>query len=467
MTSNRWLQRLNCARRRRRFAHRRPSCRRTHLLPLQPTRVQGIVTWYQRGLGLYLRGTDGSLWVQTAQMLDLQPGAKVEALGLSMPAPFRPFLQAMNVRPLGQESPPAALRLKVEELFTGRQQGELVSVEAEFVEAFRGAEHALILQLREAGRLLQARLAVQRPGEFALAPGSRVRVTGICETRAARQLWTPQVAAGIEIQLRSAADVELLARPRWWTVQRLLPVLGLLAAALALAAGWVMALRRRVVAQTEIIRQKLEREAIWEERTRIAQDLHDDVGASLTQISLLGELVRRSGAAAEPAQQQLGKITAKARETVRALDEIVWTVNPRNDTLPRAASYIANSVHDLLQDTGTRCRLHVPDDLPERMLNAKVRHHLYLAVKEAVRNVLKHARATELRLNLVVSDAEIAVTLADNGCGFDLAAVDPARNGLTNLRRRLEDVGGRFEIQSQPGQGTQVNLTVPLGGRIA
>jgi signal transduction histidine kinase len=228
-----------------------------------------------------------------------------------------------------------------------------------------------------------------------------------------------------------------------------------------------MALRRRVATQTRIIHQKVEREAIWEERSRIAQDLHDDVGASLTQISLLGEIVRRGGTSSGPIHDQLSKISLKAKEAVRALDEIVWTVNPRNDTLPRVASYLSNVARDLLQETGIRCRYRIPESLPELTLNAKIRHELLLAVKEALRNVLKHSQATEFRLTLSVSPGELRVSVADNGCGFDPAAADPGRNGLANMERRLLQVGGRFELQSKPGEGTEVKLMVPLAGEIA
>jgi signal transduction histidine kinase len=117
----------------------------------------------------------------------------------------------------------------------------------------------------------------------------------------------------------------------------------------------------------------------------------------------------------------------------------------------------------LLQGTDIRCRLLVPDELPEVEITSRLRHHLLLAVKEAVRNVIKHSRATELRFQLAASERELTLTIADDGQGFDPETADSRRNGMSNLADRLREVGGRFEVQTQPGQGTTVRLTVPLG----
>ncbi|MCU0772510.1 MAG: sensor histidine kinase [Verrucomicrobia bacterium] len=430
---------------------------------LEPVRVLGVVSFLQPGEGFYIRGEDGSLWVQTAQQTDLFAGAEVEVTGLPMPSPFRPFIQGIQVRQLNLVAMPTPIHCRAIELFSGRLHGELVCLEAELVEAYRGAQEVLILQLREGNRILQARMTLPGPGDLPIAPGSRLRVTGICEAQAAHQLWTPQVADRIEIRMRSLADAVVLAAPRWWNMQRLLAAVGVLLAGLLVVAGWVVLLRRRVIAQTQIIRQKLERETLWEERSRIAHDLHDDVGASLTQISNLGELAVRRAAQPEEQKRHLTALILKARQTVQALDEIVWTISPRNDALPRSGSYFSHAVRDLLQGTDIRCRLLVPDELPEVEITSRLRHHLLLAVKEAVRNVIKHSRATELRFQLAASERELTLTIADDGQGFDPETADSRRNGMSNLADRLREVGGRFEVQTQPGQGTTVRLTVPLG----
>ena len=153
---------------------------------------------------------------------------------------------------------------------------------------------------------------------------------------------------------------------------------------------------------------------------------------------------------------------SKARQTVRALDEIVWTVSPRNDALPRSASYFSHTVSDLLQGTGIRCRLRIPDELPEARLTSKSRHQVLLAVKEAVRNVIKHSGASELQFALDATGQELTISIRDNGKGFDPGAAGLERNGLFNMPRRLEELGGRFQLESEPGKGTSVVFTVPM-----
>jgi signal transduction histidine kinase len=140
------------------------------------------------------------------------------------------------------------------------------------------------------------------------------------------------------------------------------------------------------------------------------------------------------------------------------MDEIVWTINPKNDTLDHLANYIFQYAQEYFQDTGVSCRLDVPAQLPDRPLSTEVRHNLFMAVKEALNNALKHAAATEVRIGLGLMDGRLTITIADNGRGF---AVGPARgkgNGLENMNQRLEHIGGRLVLDSEPGRGTSIRL---------
>jgi signal transduction histidine kinase len=140
------------------------------------------------------------------------------------------------------------------------------------------------------------------------------------------------------------------------------------------------------------------------------------------------------------------------------MDEIVWTINPKNDTLENLANYIFQYAQDFFQNSGVRCRLDLPAALPEMTLSTQERHNLFMAVKEALNNVLKHARATEVRISLVSTGDKLIITVADNGHGF---ATDPAPasgNGLANMRQRLERIGGRLSLESRPGQGTEIKM---------
>jgi signal transduction histidine kinase len=148
------------------------------------------------------------------------------------------------------------------------------------------------------------------------------------------------------------------------------------------------------------------------------------------------------------------------------MDEIVWAVDPQHDTLDSLANYFSKLIHELLADSGIRCRLDFPVYLPAWPVTAEIRHNLFLAFKETLHNMLKHSGATEVQICLTLERAAFAVKIQDNGRGFSPAAAAdtavPRRNGLANMRQRLREIGGSCEIQSQPGQGTQVTFLLPM-----
>lgn len=195
-------------------------------------------------------------------------------------------------------------------------------------------------------------------------------------------------------------------------------------------------------------------------RVRIATDLHDDVGSRLTKVAMVTELAEREAAAAPALQPHIANISRTVREITRAMDEIVWTINPRNDTLEDLANYIFQYAQEYFQNTGVRCRLDVPSDLPHRAVTTAQRHNLFMAFKEALNNVLKHSGATEVRIGLTRAEHSLTLVIADNGRGLT-AQPDPTGIGLTNMRRRLEQVGGRLHLVSKSGGGTIVTMEVP------
>ena len=211
----------------------------------------------------------------------------------------------------------------------------------------------------------------------------------------------------------------------------------------------------------------LERQhAIERERIRIARDLHDDLGASLTEIDLLGALAERGGPTTPEVADRLRSLRGKARETVMSLDEIVWAVDPRNDTLGALGEYVGSFAQQFFRATATRCRLAIdpePRDLP---LDSEVRHALFLAFKEGVNNVARHAGAEECRISLAVTGGELRIEVSDDGCGFDAAAAGfVAGEGLRNIRERLAACGGWQRIDSAPGKGTTIALGLPVANR--
>jgi signal transduction histidine kinase/ligand-binding sensor domain-containing protein len=236
-----------------------------------------------------------------------------------------------------------------------------------------------------------------------------------------------------------------------------------------IVAGVSIAVRR---AATRKYRRKLallqQQHAIERDRARIAKDIHDDIGAGLTQITLLAELVRR-----EPEQTgaNLERITHSARKLTKAMDEIVWAVDPQHDTFEGLMDYISAYAEDFLRVAGIRCRMDLPVALPVMQVDAELRYNLFLALKEALNNVVKHAKATEVWLRLKIEASSFTLTVEDNGGGLPAASGVAAMgaqsgdrlasgSGLGNLKKRLDAIGGDCTVQSGPGQGTRVTMTV-------
>jgi len=269
----------------------------------------------------------------------------------------------------------------------------------------------------------------------------------------------------------TGASVALTILPYYWQTWSFKISIAL-AAALAIGGTARTVTRRRYRRRLE----HLERQrGIERERARIAKDIHDDLGASLTRITLLSQSARNPGGDPAKAMRDLDHIYLTARELTKAMDEIVWAVNPHHDTLDSLVTYLGRFAQEFSGAASIRCRLDVPIQLPSWPLTAEVRHNLFLAVKEALNNALKHSQATEINLSLQLGDKSFALAIMDNGCGFDtsLAGVNsdttasgnarPASgNGLPNMRKRLEEIGGHCFIISSPGTGTKVTLAVKI-----
>lgn len=239
-------------------------------------------------------------------------------------------------------------------------------------------------------------------------------------------------------------------------------------AALALVGGvarLVSARRFRLRLAALSAQQAMERE-----RMRIARDMHDEIGSKLTKISFMSERAKRELQGQEPVAKKLDSIAGTSRDLLQTLDEIVWAVNPHNDTLEHLAAYLGQYATEYLQNTAVECELHIPRGLPHHPLSAEARHNLFLAFEESLNNALKHGRPTRVCVDMQITPSQFEIRIEDNGCGFDSALLDgrPAqngtagRNGLQNMRQRLELLGGHCNILSRAGQGTTVSLTLPL-----
>lgn len=247
-------------------------------------------------------------------------------------------------------------------------------------------------------------------------------------------------------------------RKAWFIATAALCLLGLIVGIVHYAST------QRLQRQLAGLRQQ---QALEKERARIARDIHDQLGASLTQVSLLGEMVESDKNSPDEVESHARQISQTARETAVALDEIVWTVNPSNDTLEGLANYLCKYAQEYLGVAELRVRLDVPAQLPPAVITPEVRHNVFLAAKEAITNIVRHAQARSAFLRLRVEPAAFVVEIQDDGRGIPNLAEKLAgpRNGLRNMAKRMEDIGGSFAAVPAPGGGTLISLTVPLQPR--
>jgi signal transduction histidine kinase len=210
----------------------------------------------------------------------------------------------------------------------------------------------------------------------------------------------------------------------------------------------------------EMVRLKHQRE-LEQERLRIAHDIHDDLGARVTQISLLSAMSQENSAYPDKARADFGRVSKMSRDLVSALYETVWAVNPENDNLDALGNYLRQMVKQLCEQTALRCRFHVQELPHEVQVSSQTRHNITMAVKEAVHNIIKHARASEVTIRIAFAGGVLDVFVQDNGSGFQPDGSFPG-NGLSNMKQRLQNIGGSCFVESAPGQGTTIRMRLKV-----
>lgn len=198
------------------------------------------------------------------------------------------------------------------------------------------------------------------------------------------------------------------------------------------------------------------------QRARIARDIHDDLGARLTQLVLLGEIAQSELPSQSETRGQIERICEQARDLGHAMDEVVWAVSSRRDTLRDFVAHVCKHAQLFLKDTSIRCRLDVEPELPPTPFDLASRRNLLLAVKEAINNAAKHSGARELVLRIHRQGDGVRVVVEDDGNGFEISQADPSRNGMLNMAQRMEEVGGQFTINSTPDRGCRLEFNLPF-----
>lgn len=201
--------------------------------------------------------------------------------------------------------------------------------------------------------------------------------------------------------------------------------------------------------------------ALEDLRMSIAANLHDDVGARLTKVAMITEHVNHQVGSEHRIKPGIDAIARATADVTRAMDEVVWTINPKNDTVENLANYVFHYAQEYFQNTNVRCLLDFPTELPARSIPTAMRHNLFMTLKEALNNVLKHSKASEVRIQLHTRERGLVIDIVDDGSGFDVERARGAGDGLKNMRQRVEQFGGQVGWFTAPGKGTRVTIEMP------
>ncbi|HEY1123105.1 MAG TPA: ATP-binding protein [Haloferula sp.] len=395
------------------------------------------------------------------------PGDQVEVVGFARTGPISPAIVHPVIKVLGHGSLPESKEVDGSKLPDMALDGDLVRMKGRVIsDTIQGGERRLEL---ESGALrFFAAGPADAVSEGSIPQDSWVRVDGVYFATAPDPLAMGQ--GSFEIRMIGERSIQVVSSPPWWTPRKLLLLVAVLFGGLALVLVWVTGLQRVVKRRTSQLAEEIAKKehaeserALEQERARVARDLHDELGAGLTEIGLLGSLMANPSVAPAAKSGYLGTLGDVSRSLVSALDEIVWAINPDYDAVDDLAGYLWLQAQRLLKPAGIECSPVTPVSIPSGRLGSRSRQSLMMAFKEALNNVIKHSGASRVDLALRIEQDNVVVSIADNGAGIpDGSEPLPGSQGLAGMRDRMRELGGDCEIVAGPEGGTVVNLMLPL-----
>jgi signal transduction histidine kinase len=422
---------------------------------------------YKGNAGYFLSDGNNGLRLVPAGPLTVNVCEVVEAVGFLELSGPSPVMREAIARRLSLAELPRPRRLDPENLVRDEYDSRLVQIDGVLI-GLSSKPDGAVLEMQSGLRRFAA--SVEGTNELArtLIIGSKLRLTGVYMGQGGNRVLGRPIDS-FQLLLNSTFDIEVLGRPSLWTLKRMLSLMGILVTILIIAVFWIKLLHRKVADRTAQLetqiqkRQQAERQRlVAQERARVAHDLHDDLGAGLTEVNMLTSLIKSNATSPTEKDHYLDQLSEMAVRMVTSLDEIVWAVNPRNDTIASLASYFAAYAQRFLELASIKCALEIADNLPDYHLDSKFRHEVFLAFKEALNNVIQHAGATTVVLRISVRDQMLIIIVADNGRGISPGAPGPGADGLANMRTRLSVLDGQCEIESGPEHGTSVRFCAPL-----
>ena len=426
--------------------------------------VQGVVTYAQPGLNIWIRDASSGLRIQCGQQDVLRVGDEIDVLGFPSYGSSTPLLEDAVYRKISHTALPAPVTLtNFSQAYD--HQDDLVAIEAKLIE-IQTVLNERTLTLDKDGKTFKAVLRLKpAPVQPDWQVGSVVAATGICsfvydESRPMAGVWRPQ---SFQILLRSAADLKVIHPPSWWTPKHGIYLLGAVAASSLLATGWVVVLsreqkRRRKMAESEFA-------AILSERNRLAREIHDTLAQGLGAISMQLELVKsRLPPEANGAGEHLEQAHRLVRSNLADARNTIWNMRSQVLETGNLASALGDILQQLSGNTAVEGRMRVEGRL--RRLPPVTENNLLRIGQEAITNAMKHAQARLIEVVLEFAEKEVRLSVKDDGRGFDPAQPRAAHSGfgLVGMRERGEELQARLSVSSIRGRGTEIVLVVPVAG---
>ena len=247
----------------------------------------------------------------------------------------------------------------------------------------------------------------------------------------------------------------IIVHPWWWQTWAFRVGIACLGIGLLMAA--IRFYYQRKLEKQKIILER--RQAVEKERTRIATDMHDDLGANLSRIKFLIETIGIKKQKREGIKDEISSIRHYAHEMIDKMGEIVWALNEKNDSLSDLLAYSRAYAVEYLSQNGIQSNVQIPKEIPSLFVSGEFRRNVYLSIKEALHNIVKHSQADTVDI-CVETQMQLFIRIHDNGRGFDETNIRPFSNGIVNMKKRIANLGGNFEIINT--EGSTIILIVPL-----
>jgi signal transduction histidine kinase len=429
-------------------------------------RVRGVVIYSQPGEGFWIHGTGGGTRIYSKENSLLPVGTEVDVFGFLKRGEYGPALEDAIYRKAGQFHLPAPIPL-ASATNALDHDSDLVQCEAVIQEQWLSRD-GIRLKLSDGAiefpALLRTSNSALNPRDW--APGTRVRVAGICTvelpTLPARPgTWEPQ---SFQILLRSPDDITVLQPPSWWNAEHVAWVFAGLAAASLLVVAVVIGISRRRLRAETIQRMKSEAEfaAVWNERNRMARELHDTLAQGLSAISMQLEAVKRHLPAETKAREFLEIARTLVREKLADARDAIWNMRSQVLESGNLATALGDIVKTLTDGTDTQGELCVRGNI--RRLAPLAENNLLRIGQEAITNASKYAAAKNILVTLDFEERRLRLNISDDGKGFDVNSPPASESGfgLKGMQERAAEIHAEFSVSSEPGEGTIVTLTLPL-----